>query len=106
MSNPMEKAQKLGQQLFEIQTNTISKLASMQQENMQRYFELNREFVEKLPGATDPQSIFNLQREMAQTMWQNYQSSTESTSELVRHAWEEVGEAYKGAFSDDEPGQS
>lgn len=102
MSNPMEKAQKLGQQLFEIQTSTISKMASMQQENMQKYLEMNREFVEKLPAATDPQSIFELQREMAQSMWQNYQESNESTSELVRSAWEEVGEAYKGAFTGDE----
>lgn len=95
MSNPIENAQKLGQQLFEIQTSTMTKLASMQQDNLQKYFEVTREFTEKLPQSQSPQSVMELQREMAETLWQNYQQANQNTGELIKEAWDQVGDAYR-----------
>ena len=106
MSNPVEKAQKLGQQLFEIQTSTISKLATMQQENLQTYFNMTREFTTRAPEARDPQSVMDMQREMAATMWSNFQQSNENTSMLVREAWEQVGDAYREAFEQEDKSQA
>ena len=102
MSNPMEKAQKLGQQLFEIQTNTMNELVSMQQSNLQKYFDTTREFTAKLPESQSPQGIFDLQRQYAETLWQSYQEQNQETGELVRKSWEEIGEAYKTAFNGEE----
>lgn len=102
MSNPMENAQKLGQQLFDIQTSTISKLANMQQENLQKYFEVTREFTEKLPQSQSPQGMMDLQREMAETLWNSYQESNQQTGELIRDAWEQVGDAYKQVLNSDD----
>ena len=99
MSNPVEKAQQLGQTLFEIQTSTMNELVAMQQKNLEKYFEMTREFSTKLPEASDPQRMMEMQREMAQSLWQNYQESNENTGELVRNAWDQVGEAYRSAFT-------
>jgi isopenicillin N synthase-like dioxygenase len=98
-TNPMDTAAKLGQQLFEIQNDTITNLTNMQQRNLENYFELTRNFTTKLPEATDPQKMMELQREMTETLWQSYQQSNESTGELVRNAWDQVGEAYRSAFT-------
>ncbi len=95
----METAAKLGQQLFEIQNSTITELTNMQQKNLENYLEMTRAFTTKLPEATDPQKMVELQQEMAQTLWQSYQQSNESTGELVRNAWDQVGEAYRDAFT-------
>lgn len=99
MSNPLENAQNLGQKLFEIQTSTITRLAELQRKNTERYLNMARSFGEKLPESQDPQALMNLQREMAESMWQGYQDSNQSASELVREAWEEVGEAYRDAIT-------
>lgn len=98
MSNPVEKAQQLGQTLFDIQTSTMSELVSMQQKNLEKYFEMTREFSSRLPEASDPQRMMDMQREMAESLWQNYQQTNESTGELVRNAWDQVGDAYRSAF--------
>lgn len=105
MSNPMEKAQKLGRQLFEIQTSTMNELAAMQQTNLQKYFETTREFTAKLPESQSPQGIFELQRQFAESLWNSYQASTQETGELVRKSWEEIGDAYKSAFSGEGEGK-
>ena len=101
MSNPLEKAQQLGQQLFEIQTSTMTELATMQQKNLEKYFEMTREFTSKLPEAQNPQGLMELQRQVSETLWQNYQETNQDTGELVRNAWEKVGEAYRTAFIPD-----
>jgi hypothetical protein len=101
MSNPIEKAQQLGQKLFEIQTNTMQELAAMQQKNLENYFEMTREFTTRLPAGQDPQDLLNLQREVSESLWKNYQETNETTGELVRTAWDEVGEAYRSAFTQD-----
>ena len=103
MSNPLENAQKLGERLFEIQSSTINELSSMQQENLQKFFDVNREFTSRLTETQNPQSVMELQREMAETLWQNYQESNQHTGELARNAWEQVGEAYRHMLT---PGDS
>jgi hypothetical protein len=99
MSNPMEKAQQLGQKLFEIQTSTMQELATMQQKNLENYFEMTRQFTTRLPETQDPQQLLDLQREVSETLWNNYQETNASTGELVRTAWDEVGDAYRSAFT-------
>ena len=99
MSNPMEKAQQLGQKLVEIQTSTLKDLAAMQQKNLENYFEMTRQFTARLPETQDPQQLVDLQREVSETLWKNYQETYETTGELVRTAWDEVGDAYRSAFT-------
>ena len=101
MSNPMEKAQQLGQKLFEIQTSTMSELAAMQQKNLKNYFEMTRQFTTRLPETQDPQQLLDLQREVSETLWKNYQETNDNTGELVRTAWDQVGDAYRSAFTED-----
>ena len=101
MSNPMEKAQQLGQKLFEIQTSTMSELAAMQQKNLENYFEMTRQFTTRLPETQDPQQLLELQREVSETLWKNYQETNDNTGELVRTAWDQVGDAYRTAFTED-----
>ncbi len=100
--NPIEKATQLGQKLFEIQTSAMTELASMQQQNMQNYAEMTRDFSARLAEVRDPQALMELQREMGEAMWQNVQTSNESSGELMRQAWEQVGEAYKDAFTQED----
>ena len=69
MSNPVEKAQQLGQTLFDIQTSTMSELVTMQQKNLEKYLEMTRECSTKLSEASDPQRMMEMQREMAQSLW-------------------------------------
>jgi hypothetical protein len=101
MSNPMEKAQQLGQKLFEIQTSTMQELATMQQKNLENYFEMTRQFTSHLPETQDPQQLLDLQREVSESLWKNYQETSENTGKLVRTAWDEVGDAYRSAFTQD-----
>ena len=101
MANPIENATKLGQQLFEIQTKTMTELATMQQQNMQKYFEMTQGLTSKLPEATDPMKIMELQREAGEAMWQSIQEGNQNAADLVRSSWEQVGEAYRDAFSPD-----
>eukprot|EP00747_Dinoflagellata_sp_TGD_P173803 gnl/TRDRNA2_/TRDRNA2_212976_c0_seq1.p1 gnl/TRDRNA2_/TRDRNA2_212976_c0~~gnl/TRDRNA2_/TRDRNA2_212976_c0_seq1.p1 ORF type:complete len:105 (+),score=16.88 gnl/TRDRNA2_/TRDRNA2_212976_c0_seq1:15-329(+) len=99
--NPLERATQLGQKLFEIQTSSMTELARMQQENVQKYMEMSQDFASKLSEVKDPQTLMELQRQMGESMWQNIQSSNENSGQLVREAWEQVGEAYKDAFTPD-----
>lgn len=98
MSNPIENANKLGNQLFEIQTETLTKLTEVQQQNLERFMQSSREYSERMSQVTDPQGFAELQREALEAYWQNYQHDVQTTSNLVREAWEQVGEAYRNAF--------
>ncbi|MBO6703499.1 MAG: phasin family protein [Pseudomonadales bacterium] len=98
MSNPIENANKLGNQLFEIQTETLTKLTEVQQKNLERFMQSSREYSERMAQVTDPQGFAELQREALEAYWQNYQHDVQTTSNLVREAWEQVGEAYRSAF--------
>ena len=62
--NPIEKATQLGQKLFEIQTSAMTELANMQQQNMQNYAEMTRDFSSRLAEVRDPQALMELQREI------------------------------------------
>tara|TARA_R110002073_G_scaffold74609_3_gene182473 strand:+ start:940 stop:1257 length:318 start_codon:yes stop_codon:yes gene_type:complete len=101
MANPIENATKLGQQLIEIQTKTMTDLVSMQQQNIQKYVEMTQSLTTKLPEATDPMKFMELQREAGEAMWQSIQEGNQSAAELVRSSWEEVGAAYRDAFTPD-----
>ena len=63
MSNPIENANKLGNQLFEIQTETLTKLTEVQQQNLERFMQSSREYSERMSQVTDPQGFAELQRE-------------------------------------------
>ena len=98
-NNPFEKANALGQKLFEIQNKAMTEFAKMQQDNMQKYMEASQAYASKLSEVRDPQTLMELQREMGETMWQNIQSGNENSGELMRSSWEEIGEAYRSAFT-------
>ena len=58
----------------------------------------SREYSEHMAQVTDPQGFAELQRAALEAYWQNYQHDVQTTSNLVREAWEQVGEAYRSAF--------
>ena len=74
--NIIEKQTELGKSLYEINTATLSEMATLTRNNIEKYFETNRTFGEKLPEVRDPSTFFNLQRE--------YKALERETHELRR----------------------
>lgn len=100
--NVIEKQTELTKSLYEINTNALREFASMQQENIQKYFEVNREFGEKLPEVKDVTSFVALQREYGETMWSNVKESFEHQTALLRSTLEETRDAVKSAFTSED----
>ncbi|HKI73905.1 MAG TPA: phasin family protein [Pseudomonadales bacterium] len=97
--NIMEKQAELGRSLFEINTNTLKELAALQRENVEGYFETNRNFGERLPEIKGMSDFVELQREYGETLWNNVRKAVESQNEIIRSAFEETSEAVKVAFT-------
>jgi hypothetical protein len=99
MMNIIEKQTDFGRTLFEINQNTFQELFRSTQENVQKYFELNSEFGQKLPEITDVSSFVELQREYGETLWGNARKATESQTEILKSAVEETGNAVRKVFT-------
>ena len=99
MMNIIEKQADFGRTLFEINQNTFQELSRSTQENVQKYFELNSEFGQKLPEIRDVSSFVELQREYGETLWGNAQQASESQTEILKSAVEETGNAVRKVFT-------
>lgn len=97
--NILERQADFGRTLFEINQNTIQELFRSTQENVQKYFELNSEFGQKLPEVHDVSSFAELQREYGETLWSNVREATQSQAEILKSAVEETGNAVRKVFS-------
>lgn len=97
--NIIEKQTELGRSLYEINSNTLKELATVQRESVEKYFETNRTFGERLPEIKSVTDFLALQREYGETLWSNAKDSVESQNEIVRTAFEEASSAMKTVFT-------
>ncbi|XOV90414.1 MAG: phasin family protein [Pseudomonadota bacterium] len=97
--NMIERQSELGKSLFEINTNTLKELANLQKENVEKYFETNRSFGERLPEVKSVSDFLALQREYGETLWNNTREAVETQTEIVRGAFAETTDALKTAFN-------
>ncbi len=100
--NIIEKQTELGRSIFEINTSTLKELVSLQRQNIEKYFETNRTFSEKLPEVKDISSFVSLQREYGETLWNNVKEAVETQNGIVREAFEETRHALQKAFTGEE----
>jgi hypothetical protein len=99
MMNIVEKQADFGRTLFEINQNTFQELFQSTRENVQKYFELNSEFGQKLPEIRDVSSFVELQREYGETLWGNVRQASQSQTEILKSAVEETGNAVRKVFA-------
>ncbi|MEZ5560501.1 MAG: phasin family protein [Pseudomonadales bacterium] len=97
--NPIETAAKLGRDLFEINTETMRKIAELSADNFKRYVELNQDYFQKLPEVREISAFVELQREYGQTLWQGMQDDLKARGEILREAVEHSGSALRSVFS-------
>ena len=97
--NIVEKQTELTKTLFEINTNTLKELATLQRENLEKYFETNRTYGERLPEVKSASDFFALQRDYGETLMSGTREAIETQNEIVRGAFEETTEAFRSAFT-------
>jgi hypothetical protein len=100
--NAIERQSNLGQSLFEINTNTVRALTSLQIENATRYFETNREFAGRISEISSLSDYFGLQREYGEALWSGARSAIEAQMVLIREATTGTRDAVTTAFSTEE----
>ena len=77
----------------------MRKIVEFDQQNFQKYVEVNQSFAQRLPEVRDIQSFVDLQREYGETVWSNTTEALQARGEMVREAAEANGEVLKSAFS-------
>lgn len=97
--NMIEKQTELTKSLYEINTNTMKELATLQRENLEKYFEANKMFGERLPEVKSISDFMALQREYGETLVTNAREAMETQTEIVKGAYEETTEAVRHAFT-------
>ena len=97
--NIIEKQTELTKSLYGINTSTVKELATLQKENLEKYFEANRTFGERLPEVKSAADFMSLQREYGETLMANTREAFETQNEIVRSAFEETTEALRHAFT-------
>jgi hypothetical protein len=97
--NVIEKQSKLGKDIFEINTNTLKELASLQKDNIEKYFDANRAYGEKLPEVKDVTSFVSLQREYTEGIWNGVKDAVSAHTGIVRGAFEETRHAFEEAYT-------
>ena len=97
--NIIQKQVDFGRSLFEINQHAMQEIVRTQQENLQKYFELNASFGKRLPEVRDVTTFVELQREYGATLWSNIKESTQSQAGILKSAVEETGEAVRKVFT-------
>ncbi len=100
--NPIEKGTKVGRDLFEINTESLRKIAELSAENFKRYMELNQDYLQKLPEVREFSAFIELQRDYGQNLWEGVQDDMKARGEIVREAVEHSGSVLRGIFSSDD----
>ena len=95
----IERQTELGRSIVEINTNTLKELATLQRENIEKYFSTNRTYGAKLPEVNDLSSFVSLQRDYTETLWSNVKEAVETQNGVVRSAFEATREALTKAFT-------
>jgi len=95
----MEKGMKLGQELFDLNNTTWSRIAELSAENFKKYLELNQSYAQKLPEVRDVSTFVELQRDYGQNLWEGVQSDLKARGEIVREAVENTGGLVREVFN-------
>ena len=98
----LEKQSTLGKSLFEINNSTVKELISLQRDNIQQYFDTNRDFGSRITEVTGITDFVGLQREYGQTLWNNAKGAVEAQNEIVKDAFMSSRDAVKTAFTAEE----
>lgn len=104
--NIIERQTALSKSLYEINANSLKETFSLQRENIEKYFETNREFGSRFPEVKDVSGFISLQREYGETLWNNAVEGFKAQSEIVKSAVENTGTALKDAFQQEETGEA
>ena len=99
MNNVFEKQAELGRTMFEINSHVMQEMAKQGQENMQKYFDMNNEFGQRLPEVRDITTFVELQREYGEAFWAGVRTASEGQAELLKNAAEQSGDALRKAFA-------
>jgi hypothetical protein len=99
--NILQKQADFGRTIFEINQNAMKESFRTQQQNWQKYFELNSSFGQRLPEVKDVTTFVELQREYGSTLWENTKDATQVQTEIVKSAMTEAGEAVRKVFKTD-----
>lgn len=94
----ISKQIELGKKLVQININTLRGFAELQRDGIERYFELNRGYGDKLPQVKDISGFVALQRDYSESMWTGFRSSIQSQASLVKEAFSETGAALKATY--------
>ncbi len=100
--NIIERQTELSKSLFAINSTAVKAYVSMQKENLERYFEVNREFGTRLPEIKDVSSVIELQKEYGETLWNNAKEALQAQNELLTATFNETKEAVKSAYTSEE----
>ena len=99
--NILQKQADFGRTIFEINQNAMQESFRTQQQNWQKYFELNSSFGQRLPEVKDVSTFVELQREYGSTLWENTKEAKQVQTEIVKSAMTEAGEAVRKVFKTD-----
>ena len=97
-----DRQNELGKHLFQINANTLRGIGELQRDSVEKYFELNAAYWEKLADVTDLSGFVELQREFNEEMWNGVKESTQTQADLFKDALEDTGGAFRAAFSTEE----
>ena len=89
---------KLGRDLFQINFDALRQFTELQREYINHYFQLNRDFVDKLPNARNIRTLMEMQRDYNELVMNDVLDAIEDNSRLFRHAIRDSGIAVKDAF--------
>lgn len=92
----------LGKNLFQINANTLRGMAELQRDNIEKYFELNANYWERIGEVGEFTDFFELQRDYNESMWNGFKESVQSQTGLIKDALEESSGAVKAAFIKEE----
>ena len=96
-----EKQTVLSKSLYEINTNTVKELVGLQRDNIQKYFETNKDFGSRVSEVTDINTFVSLQKEYGQTLWSNAKGAVEAQNGIVKGAFVDSKDAFKSAFQNE-----
>ncbi|MGI9322950.1 MAG: hypothetical protein ACR2PJ_05140 [Pseudomonadales bacterium] len=100
--NLVDRQTQLGKSLFEINTQVLAETAELARKNAEQYFETNRTFGERLPEVREVSSLFSLQREYGQTLWNNAKAAFQAQGAILQAAMGGTREALETAFTTEE----
>jgi len=97
-----QKPSELGRHLYELNSEALQHFTQMQRENLQQYFDLNIQYLEKLQQTRDLRGLLELQRDYNETLMRGMMEAFEANTSLLREALQGSGSAIREAMTPEE----